>query len=165
MTLNPITAKNDSLFWASEYGFWVRGGAGSCADTSYDCYNFVGRPNEYDGSTTIYSDTSGWELSQNHYEQNLATTTSSYCGAIRDCGWTTFATTYGLDDYCTDTSDWIATDIIYLYTPEFCKMGYELVLASNSGTTCFPQNIGTPVYSCVECQLGMFLFSLSLQHR
>ena len=140
----------------------MRGGAGGCADTSYDCYNFVGRPNEDDGSTTIYSNTSGWELSQNHYETQLSTTTDS-CKAILDCGWGTFATTNGLDDYCTNTDDWTSTvstgdDTIYLYTPQFCKKGYELILASNADTTCYPFNEQVSVYSCAQCQLGMFCF-------
>ena len=149
---------------------WVKGGVDGCKDTGGDCFNFIGKPDEYDGSSTTYSNVSGYELSTNHYEQ-MYETTSLNCNPIVDCGWADFVTKHaddGLVNYCTSTDDWLlddtddsATDIIYLYTPEFCKMGYELISYTATGTGCYPLNQGTPLFACSPCAKGTFKFPLT----
>ena len=104
-------------------------------------------------------------------DEQMYETTSDNCNPIVDCGWADFVTKHaddGLVNYCTSTDDWLlddtddsATDIIYLYTPEFCKMGYELISYTATGTGCYPLNLGTPIFACSPCAKGTFKFPLT----
>lgn len=148
---------------------WVRGTSEGCknkfaSSESYDtyCYEFVGPVAEYNGDTTPYSNVSGWELTRSHFTQTLDSATRTDCNAIASCGWATFAAQNGLSTFCNIDDDWYdsgdtTTDVIYLYTPQYCKRGYELILYTSVGSTCYPMSQNEVIYACSPCALGEYV--------
>ena len=136
---------------------WIRGTDVGCVNKArnYDhyCFDFVGPNNEYDGASTPYSTVSGWELDRQRGFSILGYNYFARCpGISTNCGWSAFADTYGLTDFCDE--GYASTLPVYFHTPDYCKMGYEAVSLSATGTGCYPLSYGASLQVCTPCLPG-----------